>query len=140
MALRIASWATRQISAAVESSMSSTPVDGHGDRHPRGGRGGGQVGERPGQTAGTEVGGVDLHQQGPQGAQAVADGAPGRVEAGAERVRGVRVPGGSGHRERRAGEVLDDAVVQVAGDPAALGVRGLDGREQQPLALLRGGR
>ena len=46
--------------------------------------------------------------------------------------------GGPGGDERRRHEVLDGAVVQGAGDPAALGVGGLDGAFEQQLALALG--
>jgi hypothetical protein len=37
------------------------------------------------------------------------------------------------------GQILDDPVVEVAGDGAALGVGGLDGPAQQPLPLAQAG-
>ena len=64
-------------------------------------------------------------------------GRPRRAARRASRVSPRRrgVVGQRGEPERDAGEVLDDAVVQVGGDPPALLVGGLDGAREQALAI-----
>jgi hypothetical protein len=94
-------------------------------------------GRKPGPV---QAGRVDLDQQGPQGADAAAQG----LGAALHGLGLLAVPSGPGlggrpdQGEGGGGEVLDDPVVEVAGDPAALGVGGLDGPAQQPLPLAQG--
>ncbi len=81
-----------------------------------------------------EVRRVDLHEQRPQRAQALAHGVADVLDhLGPDRL-GAR---GARQREGRAGEVLHHAVVQVARDPPPLGVGGLDRGPQQSFARLR---
>ena len=99
-----------------------------------------QVAEGGRQPGPVQAGRVDLDQQGPQGADAAAQG----LGAALHGLGLLAVPSGPGlggrpdQGEGGGGEVLDDPVVEVAGDPAALGVGGLDGPAQQPLALAQG--
>ena len=66
-----------------------------------------------------------------------AHGVLGRDAAGADSARPglVRHDRGPCQGDRRGGEVLDDPVVQVRGDPAALGVRRRERAVQHQLAL-----
>ncbi len=75
---------------------------------------------------------IDLDQQRPQRLDARADGRRG-VEhlLTADRL----APPLGGERERHAGELLDDAVVQIARDPAAFGIGGVEGVPEQPFAF-----
>ena len=89
----------------------------------------GPPGRRPGRRRAGRAGGS-------RPAATAGSAGPPRSEAAALSRRGPaarsgvsRVAGERGDGERGAGEVLDDAVVQVAGDPAALGGRGVDRRD-----------
>ncbi len=113
-------------------------VDAHGRADARRAGRSQEVGERRGQALAVQVGGVDLGQQGAQRLQPVAQRRTGGIEAEAHRRRHLGVAGHGGEGERGAGEVLDDAVVQVAGDPSSLGVGGVHGRLQQTLPLTPG--
>ncbi len=85
-----------------------------------------------------QVGRVDVDEQRPQLADAPARLAGALAQGG--RTSGppcaVDPLGGGGEGIGRADEVLDDAVVQVAGDPAALVVRRGQRLLEQRLALL----
>ena len=100
----------------------------------------GEVAERRGQTHPAQVGRMDVDDQRAQRPDAGAHGVRGEVQPprlvpGAGPLGGHRRPG---QRDRGGGEVLDDAVVQVRGDPATLGVRRRERAVQHQLAVAAG--
>ena len=80
-----------------------------------------------------ELGRIDLHEEGPE----LADSAPG-LGGGLSQLR-VEGRGGTlgscRKRIRHAGEILDDAVVEVARDPPPFDVRRLDRAAQEAFSL-----
>ncbi len=139
IALRTASWATRHTSAAFSSEAVSAPSTLTDAWMPgrRGGRD--QVGERGGQArrrAGPAGGSRRAGSAATSGWCAATRRRLSRVSRESSAVSGLRATALTANAV--PGEVLDDAVVQVAGDPTALGVRGVHRGAQQPLALGRG--
>ena len=94
-----------------------------------------QVAKRVLEPRPVELGRVDLDEQGPQLPDPLAGFRRDLLERG--RKVGRRSFGDGRQRVRDTGEVLDDPVVQVGGDPAALEVGGVDRLLEQlhPLAL-----
>nr|WP_246535959.1 hypothetical protein [Nocardioides aquaticus] len=113
-------------------------LHGQGGGDPVAAQGGEEVVKGTGQPGGVEVRWVDLDQQGAQCPDAAAHRAARVVELGAQGAARVRSGGDGGQHVRRAGQLLDDPVVEVPRDPGAFGVRGVDRGPQQPLALLGG--
>ena len=96
-----------------------------------------EVGQGGGEARTVQIGRVDIDEERAQLANATSclpcPVAQGLGDGGRLAVDAVR---GGGQGVRRAREVLDDSVVQVARDPPALGVRGGQRAQQQLLALL----
>jgi len=94
-----------------------------------------------GRPARCRAGRVDLDQQGAQGADAAPQGLGAAVQGLGLLL--VALGGGLGVGADQGvvgrGQVLGDPVVEVAGDPAALGVGGLHGPAQQPFPLAQAG-
>ncbi len=96
-----------------------------------------QVAQRHLQPGRVEVRRVDLDQQRAQVADALAQAGGRVVEHGGVALvaAGARLGGERREAEGDAGEILDDAVVEVGGDLAALARGGLDRAGEQRLAL-----
>ena len=92
------------------------------------------VGERSGEARAMELGGIDVDQQRAELADSVTG--LGRRRAKIAVVRSGCVLGRRRERVGDCGQVLDDPVVEILCDPAALDVRRVDGMSEQPLALL----
>ncbi len=124
--------------AHVALQLARLEVDVHRDRHAAGAQRLAQLLEGVVQRACAGLGGIEVDEQRAQGADAVAaDRGPpahGRV-----RVTGARVRRARRHRLQvvgDAGQVLDDAIVQLRGDPSPLRVQRRVGMATEGLALL----
>src|SRR5215212_8079528 len=139
--LRTASWATRNTSSAVLSPTSTASGTWRRTSMPRPASGSSRSRRAAGRPARCRAGRVDLDQQGAQGADAAPQGLGAAVQGLGLLL--VALGGGLGVGADQGvvgrGQVLGDPVVEVAGDPAALGVGGLHGPAQQPFPLAQAG-